>query len=215
MPYGWVISQHQNENPLFKPEAISIYVAETEVLASAEDDGTFYFPDLDSGRYTLIAEGKGFMKAMTTDIEVVEDSLTFARVFINDTTEVVYKTSGNFKIREVPLKDRGHIEGYLSLKLSRNEDDGLVDVVMPLEGAIVSLARTAYMAETDSLGYFRIEGVISGMYELGWRYSGVSDSRNDGRSARILYGDPRKINVSKDSTTQILLTPDNTTYELF
>ena len=137
----------------------AVYLEGSNSKISADSDGTFFIPNLLPGIYNLYLKTNSTYDSLKniifSGIDIAQDSITLLLENIDYPDKAKYKRAG-IKIKIVNIHDRGEIVGKVEDKM-----DGTA-----IRGTFISIPGTSWGTVSDSLGNFRIPGIITGEYNL-------------------------------------------------
>ena len=173
---------------LASPEGGLVRVEGTDLAARADADGLFYIPDVPVGTHHLVASLEGFKDRTMEGVEVGADSISFViNLNVTNAPHPAVRSWAGRKIARVPLSKRGSMAGTV---YSQGR---------PRPDASVSIPGTFWSTRTDSLGRYRIDGILSGAYSAFAAWSpeayGSQGSSGSVRDVRIVEGNTTIIDV--------------------
>lgn len=173
--------QIKSSGKYLSPQLATVYVEGTDLIAKPDSDGIFYFPEIIPGKHTLIGRAQEFPDYVVEGVEVREDSISFVAMFSLSKQFFPERRVDwdGAKIKRVDIRRRGSMAGRV---ISTNKDQAIAKTGVSIKG-------TVWAAGTDSLGRFRIDDILPGIYS--------AISMADWHHHTTIYG----IRVAPDSTS--------------
>ena len=146
-------------------EGATISVVGSGKSEQTQYDGTYEIENVPVGTFTVQASKSGYIDSEENNVEILEDQE------ITVDFSLVKQTTGE-----------GSVEGFV------------IDIMnlAPIQGAQVVVAGTGYSGDTDSQGYYEIESVPVGTYDITASKSGYESSTlpdQDVLDSEALYAD--------------------------
>lgn len=137
----------------FDMESVKVIIDETDLVAEVDENGIFYFPNINPGTYTIRARLDNYADDILENVEINKDSLTFIpSFFLRISSTAIRSTWEGAKIKRVTLEDLGCIEGQVTSS------------AIPITNAIVHIPGTFWLVRTDDNGRYNLK-VLIGQYD--------------------------------------------------
>ncbi|HEX2866293.1 MAG TPA: hypothetical protein VHO03_04585 [Ignavibacteriales bacterium] len=135
---------------------LTLKLSGSNSILQLDENGNYYFGDIEPGSYDLEITVPGLVKHFLKKVDAVADSITIvtpSQIRSNDSyPDIAYAF---VRIKKIfPLRF-GSLSGYVYM-----------DNKVPAPNAIVYLKNTFWKTKADSSGFFKIERVLQGKYEL-------------------------------------------------
>ncbi len=149
--YGKVFLKDKGK--YLSPKLCEIFLEDSHTFIVPDSEGIFYFQELQPNTYTIVGKARGFPDFFIKKIIVKRDSISLVPLLsiTKDSKRKPAKWKGKL-IEKVDIRNMSAVTGKIKLEGNKR--------------AFIEICKTPWFTTSDSLGFYKIDQVLPGVYSI-------------------------------------------------